>query len=59
LSTGAEAAIIVNAPLDRPETPRPEIALPTINMGEDFAVPHIKEPNSNRPKNARNVTYQV
>ena len=55
LSTGAEAAMIVKAPLDRPETPRPDIALPIINIGDDFAVPHIKEPSSNRPKKARNV----
>ena len=40
-----------------PEVPKPAIALPTINIFEDVATPHIREPSSKMPKKARKVHY--
>jgi hypothetical protein len=46
LCSGAEEAIIVIKPMSRPEPPMPEIALPAMNMCEDCARAHTREPSS-------------
>jgi hypothetical protein len=51
-SRGIEADNIVSAPFPTPALPMPAIALPTINMLDEVATPHINDPNS---KSARNV----
>lgn len=45
-SRGAEADMIVSAPLRMPAPPHPATALPTMNMAEDVDTPQIREPNS-------------
>ena len=57
LCIGAEEAIIVSAPIDNPEHPSPATARPRMNIFEETATPHSKEPSSKRPKKARNVIF--
>jgi hypothetical protein len=57
LCIGAIAAMMVSAPLVRPEAPSPAIALPIISIVEDRATPQIVEPNSKRPRKEINVIY--
>lgn len=46
LCSGTQAAIIVSAPLTRPEPPIPATARPTINIFEDVAKAVIIDPSS-------------
>jgi hypothetical protein len=48
---------MTRAPFMIPELPIPATALPTINILEDVATPHIRDPNSNVIKNPRNTNY--
>jgi hypothetical protein len=57
LCRGTKLAMMVRAPFIIPAPPSPETALPMINMVEDVATPHRREPSSNNPKNARNVHW--
>jgi hypothetical protein len=57
LFIGAAAETIVRAPFEIPDVPIPAIARPIINISEDFAAPHITEPSSKKPRNARKVYY--
>lgn len=45
-----QSAIIVRAPLIIPDAPIPATALPTINIFEEVATAHKREPSSNRPR---------
>lgn len=58
-ASGAQAAIMVRAPFERPDPPIPAIALPTINIFEDLATPHRRDPSSNSPKKKRKVYCNV
>jgi len=46
MESAREYANITRAPENIPPTPRPAIALPTINAVLEGAAPHIREPNS-------------
>lgn len=59
LFRGAMPAIIVNAPLEMPDTPMPAMARPTINILEELATPQIREPISKTTKNPMYVHYKV
>jgi hypothetical protein len=48
LSKGAEAAMIVKAPLSTPAAPQPAIALPKINITDETDTPQISDPSSKR-----------
>jgi hypothetical protein len=50
-SIGKQSAIIVKAPFIIPDPPIPATALPTINMFDEVATPHKREPSSNIAKN--------
>lgn len=50
---GKTAAMIVNAPFAIPEEPTPAMALPTMNMDDDWAAPHIRDPSWKTKKKAR------
>ena len=50
---GRMAAMIVKAPLAIPEEPTPAMALPTMNMADDWAAPHNREPSSKTTKKTR------
>jgi hypothetical protein len=54
-SIGREFVKIVIAPFIKPDEPMPATARPTINIFEETATPHNKEPSSNRNTNVRNV----
>jgi hypothetical protein len=41
---------MVKAPLVIPDAPIPATALPTINIFEEVATAHKREPNSNTPR---------
>jgi hypothetical protein len=56
-SIGREFVNIVIAPFNKPDEPMPATARPTINIFEETATPHNKEPNSNKNRNVRNVYY--
>jgi hypothetical protein len=45
-----QSAIIVKAPLTIPDAPIPATALPTINIFDEVATPHNREPSSNRQR---------
>jgi hypothetical protein len=47
--------MMVSAPFMRPDAPRPDTALPTINMVDEVATPQRREPNSNNAKKDRKV----
>jgi hypothetical protein len=47
--------MITIAPFIMPEVPIPATALPTINIFEEVATAHIKEPTSKMKKKNRNV----
>ena len=47
------AAMIVNAPLARPEDPQPAMERPTISMADDWAAPQTADPSSKMKKNKR------
>lgn len=49
---------MVSAPLIKPDAPRPDTALPTINMVDEVATPQRSEPNSNNAKKDRNDHWQ-
>lgn len=50
---GNTAAMMVKAPFEMPEDPAPAIALPAMNMDDDWAAPHSRDPTSKRKKKAR------
>jgi hypothetical protein len=56
-SKGSAPAIIVNAPFTNPEPPIPATALPTINSGDEFDTPQIKDPSSNQSTDIRKINY--
>jgi len=56
---GKTAAMIVKAPFEIPEDPIPAMALPTINMVDDWAAPHNKDPSWKTKKKARKDHYIV
>ena len=56
---GSTAAMVVRAPLDTPAAPTPEMTRPTMNMGEDWAAPHIADPTSKMTKKVRKVHYMI
>jgi len=45
---------MVIAPFCRPAVPIPATARPTINILDDVATPHSRDPNSNRAKKEMN-----
>lgn len=51
--------MIVNAPFWRPALPGPATALPRMNMVEDPAMPHIKDPTWNKSRKATNIHFQT
>lgn len=58
-ANGAQAAMMVRAPFERPDPPIPAMALPTINIFEDLATPHKRDPSSKSPRKKRKVYYNV
>lgn len=50
LSRGTMDDMIVIDPFIRPDEPMPAIALPTMNMGDDWAAPHSADPTSKMAK---------
>jgi hypothetical protein len=52
---GTTPAMIVRAPLIRPEVPMPETARPMISAVEELATPQMIEPSSKTPKKVRNT----
>ena len=52
---GADAEIIVKAPFIRPDEPIPATARATINIFEDVAIPHRREPSSKMKKKTMKV----
>jgi hypothetical protein len=52
-----ELAMMVMAPFIKPDMPRPATTRPTINMVEDVATPHMRDPSSNRAKNDKKVYW--
>ena len=55
LLNGVEAVMISRPPFNIPEVPNPATALPTINIVEETARPHNREPNSKSTRKAKNV----
>ena len=49
--------MMVRAPFERPEPPMPAMALPTINISEEFATPHRRDPSSKSPRKKRKVYW--
>ena len=49
--------MVVRQPVNRPEEPRPAMARPMMNMGDDCAAPHMAEPSSKTKKKARKVHW--
>ncbi|THV46807.1 hypothetical protein BGAL_0358g00060 [Botrytis galanthina] len=58
-SIGTACVKIVIAPFIKPAEPMPATARPTINMSDETAVPHNKEPNSKRKKKERNTYLEL
>lgn len=59
-SNGVQSAIIVKAPFVIPDPPIPETARPIINILDDVATPHKREPSSNIAKKHINThLYKV
>ena len=56
-SRAAAAATIVNAPLRIPAPPHPATALPMMNIIEDFAAPHMRDPSSKIRKALMKTTF--
>lgn len=56
---GAIAAMMLSAPFSKPDAPKPATALARMRNPELGATPHKKDPNSNTPRNARNVYYAM
>ena len=54
---GTHPAIIVNAPLMRPELPMPATVRPTINMCDETATPQSNGPSSKRTKKIMKVHW--
>jgi hypothetical protein len=52
-SKGIQFEVMVRAPLIRPDDPRPAIALATINILEEFARAHKRDPSSKMPRNIK------
>jgi len=50
---GNTAATIVKAPFPIPDVPTPAMALPTMNMDDDWAAPHSRDPRRNMKKKTR------
>jgi hypothetical protein len=57
LDIGTHPETIVKAPFKMPEPPIPAIARPIINIFDDVAIAHIKEPSSKTKKKPMNVHY--
>jgi hypothetical protein len=56
---GKTAAIMVKAPFAMPEVPTPAMALPTMNMDDDWAAPHSRDPSSKIKKKTRKDHWVV
>ena len=50
---------MVRAPFERPEPPMPAMALPTINISEEVATPHRRDPSSKSPRKNRKVYWKL
>lgn len=50
---GSIVEIMVRAPFPIPDEPAPAMALPTMNMGEETAAPHMADPSSKTKKKTR------
>lgn len=59
LADGTDVATMVTAPLARPEAPIPATALATINIFEELAAPHRRDPNSKSARNVRKVYWGI
>ena len=57
LWSGIAPAITVIAPFINPDAPIPVMARPPINIDEELATPHIKDPSSKMAKNIKKVGY--
>lgn len=57
LCSGAAPATMVKAPFIKPDMPSPATALPMINIVEEVETPHIRDPSSNKAKNAKKVNW--
>ena len=55
LADGTDVATMVTAPLARPEAPIPATALAMINIFEESAAPHRRDPSSKSARNVRKV----
>lgn len=55
LCIGADAEMMVNAPFISPEEPIPATARATINIFDDVATPHRREPSSKIKKKTKKV----
>jgi hypothetical protein len=53
------AEMIVKAPFPMPEDPTPAIALPTINMLDDWAAPHNADPSTKTKKKDKKVHWMA
>ena len=54
-ANGTLATTMERAPLERPEDPMPATALPIINISEELATPHKRDPSSKRARKIRKV----
>ena len=59
LCIGAIAAMMLSAPLSKPDAPRPATARARMNNLELGAIPQSSEPNSNAPRKVRKVHYSM
>lgn len=57
LCIGTALATMVRPPFIMPDMPSPATTLPMINMFDEVATPHSRDPSSNRPKKAKKVDY--
>lgn len=55
LCRGTALAMMVRAPFIKPDMPSPATTLPTINIIDEAAAPHIRDPASNTAKKVRKV----
>jgi hypothetical protein len=51
--------MISRHPFNMPAAPKPATALPIINIAEDTARPHIREPSSKSARKAMKVYYSM
>lgn len=52
---GRTAEMVVTAPLATPADPTPAMTRPIMNMGDDWAAPHMADPTSKTKKKTRKV----